>query len=392
MLEREARLDATLREPYDPVARYLQAHPQHREFAKSVPNFERLCRAVRQKAPRLFNEHFIPALIQSAKLGWTRPLDDWKPSGKGKERLFRSLSRHLFSRYPTPEVIWSILFHPDAEKLRVVVSHVGTGGSFFQLIKNGQFPIPLTKKQCHRVLNSPDSYDFLMSVRAAQFADLGTDRHLLAAWIGSESGSRLGTPQAEEFFLSFVRLCAQTPMFDVEQFEPLLDYLLHRRRENSEFSLKGRTVQSLLRGMEEWHAELHLRQVSLANGQAVFTSSGFRAAVYGVTIHNKGAAPVRKTWRIHEILSAQELFNEGKSQKHCVASYGRRVLEGSTSIWSLTLNEGGGPERCLTIQVENKQKTVVQIRGFANRRAHKPERKVIERWAGENCLRVTASA
>lgn len=391
-LEREARIQATLREPYDPVARFLRANPHCHELAHSIPNFEKLCCVVRQKASRLFDEHYIAAFMQMARLGWHRPLEDWVPLGKGKERIFRSLARHLFAEYPTPDVIWSVFFHPDAEKLRFLAGHVGAGGSLFQLVKKGRLPITLTKKQCHRVLASPASPDFLQSVRAAQFADLGTDRHLFAAWVSSDIGSRVNAPKTEVFFLSFVHLCAKAPLFNPDMFEPLLDYLHHRRRENIEFSLKGRTLQSLLRGMEEWHAELHHRQTLLATGEVVFPPSDFQGAIYPITVQRKGTLPLRKRWRIREILTAKELFLEGKKQRHCVASYGRGILEGKHSIWSLTLNEGAGPERALTIQLQNNQKVIVQIRGFANRRATKTERQIVQRWATENGLSLGSTA
>jgi hypothetical protein len=260
------------------------------------------------------------------------------------------------------------------------------------MVKTGELPFPLTKRQCHRVLASHQSSDFLTAVRAAQFADLSDDRRLLGAWLSSEIGPRVHPPKTEEFFLTFVRLCAQTPRFNPDAFEPLLDYLRHRRRENTDLSLKGRTIQSLVRGMEEWHTELHQSRAHLADGKTVFPSSGFNEAVYSASVRNKGADPIHRTWRIREILTPKDLHLEGKKQRHCVASYARFILENRTSIWSLTVNEGFGPERALTFQLQNQQKSVVQIRGFANRRAKNSELKIIVRWAKDNGLTVTSSA
>src|SRR5690606_32662743 len=114
----EQTLTAVLRETPDPVARFFQANPSMKSYVGQTPRFEELCKTLRMKAPRLLDESYIDAFIRMTRVQWLRPLADWTPKGKGKPSLFRSLANHLFAAYPSPDIVWSMFFHPDAEILR----------------------------------------------------------------------------------------------------------------------------------------------------------------------------------------------------------------------------------------------------------------------------------
>jgi len=66
------------------------------------------------------------------------------------------------------------------------------------------------------------------------------------------------------------------------------------------------------------------------------------------------------TWSVRELRSYRELG-------HCVYSYAKSCRSGSTSIWSLGLeNEKGQRQRILTIAVEPRARAVTQVRGRFN--------------------------
>ena len=60
--------------------------------------------------------------------------------------------------------------------------------------------------------------------------------------------------------------------------------------------------------------------------------------------------------------------------RHCVAAYLSRCLSGQSTIWSLRRRvvhpEGASlPRSMLTIELDPRSATIVQVRGFANQRA-----------------------
>jgi len=89
---------------------------------------------------------------------------------------------------------------------------------------------------------------------------------------------------------------------------------------------------------------------------------------------------------MREIRSPKDLVNEGSTMCHCVGSYYLVVRKGQSSIWSLTRNK----KRLLTVEVRNKNKTVVQVRGKHNRLPKEKEQTYIQAWAKKNCLNVSA--
>jgi hypothetical protein len=90
----------------------------------------------------------------------------------------------------------------------------------------------------------------------------------------------------------------------------------------------------------------------------------------------------RKVSAITELISSEELVEEGKAMEHCVASYWMMCALGQSSIWSLTFEDASGQvTRLLTLQVRNDQREIVQARGRANRPATQGERFILGCWA-----------
>ena len=82
-------------------------------------------------------------------------------------------------------------------------------------------------------------------------------------------------------------------------------------------------------------------------------------------------------WTVTELRSWRALFWEGRKMRHCVSMYASRVKTGQCSIWSLRRNGA----RVLTVEVRNRARDIVQIRGHCNRRATDEERTVLAAWA-----------
>lgn len=333
---------------------------------------------VSKRAPRLLTPDYVRPLYYLSAFRWLRPLSDWKPVGKGRDTMFRSLASHLVAKYPMPALLWGAFFEQqaEAESLLHVVEHVASGGSLFKLSKEGAFRVPLTRQMCHDLLTLPGDR-FIEGVRTAQARAFGGSPSLVRAWVTHRVGASILTRRAEEFWLTVLQWFCQQGMLDYQQVHPLLDYIGYRWNEDNDFSMKGRTMTALMTAMEEWHTGL--TRAKALNGKT-YEPSGFKPLRYTL----KDREGVIRSWKLQEVLTGKELAAEGRAMHHCVYSYGPSIEEKKASIWSMT-QEG---ERRLTVEVRNNEKAIVQARGPSNRLATAAEAKILVRWANDNGIAI----
>lgn len=195
---------------------------------------------------------------------------------------FISLAEHSLALYLMPKFIWSVFWDENKEKLIPVVERICGGESFAKMCKVGDFPLPMTKKQCHALLNSPADRSFMKALRQIQIENHGGDIRLFQAWMTRDVGCRLHDKELEVF----------------------------------------------------------------------------------------GDTRPYELWCIDEILTSKDLHKEGSTHKHCVASYGHSIINGYTSIWSMSRNG----EKLITIEVRNS--------------ARNEEYKYMLEWAKDNTLQI----
>ena len=382
---RETALRAALaRQPDSParvVDRLLADAPR-----ASVHKLRALLLAVVERAPRLVRPDTLAALELVAEASWVRPPSEWRPSGKGEGRLFRSLCEHVLARYRMPPVLWSAFTATtDAPALARVAVHVAAGGSLYAAVKSGLLPVPLTRAMCHDLLARGGEGGFLDAVRRAQVRAAGGDLRLHRAWVATRAGRRLHDGAGEAFWYTVLVWLGANPMLPVAEVGPLVDYIDHRRREDPGFSMKGRSVLAVMRGMREWHGDL-ARQ-STAAGR-VFPPSGFQPMDLDRSRRGAEGRRIVEIWHVREVLDARTLADEGRAMGHCVFSYASSIERRECSIWTLTLEDDTGHWRRLTVEVRPPLRQIVQARGRFNRMPKAHDRRALDEWAVRNDLQV----
>jgi hypothetical protein len=199
---------------------------------------------------------------------------------------------------------------------------------------------------------------------------------LFRAWIVCDVGNRLHSSNNEIFWDSVLAWLCKNPMFDLTQLGPVLDYISYRKNQDKDFSMKGRSVLAVIRGMNEWHGEL-TKQRNFEESN--YKPSGFKNGKWEVT-RKERTGHFHELWKVEEILTSKELQKEGSTHGHCVASYGRSITSGQVSIWSMTCNG----EKKITIEVRNQSKKIVQARGRFNRMYNNEEYKYMLKWSQDN--------
>lgn len=341
---------------------------------------------VKSKAPRLLEDPFYgKALSKITRYSHVREARTWEPKGKGRETLYRSLCEHLFALYPMPAFLWSAFHEEDSDILGVLVEHLGKGGSMVKAISSGLLPVPFTRQMCHDFMITPSDIPFMKAIRRAEIRALKGDNRLYRIWSEIPVAQRLQTSIDEAFWLMVLAWLVRNPMLAPEEIGPLVDYIRFKRREDPAFDMKGRSALALIRGMKDWHGDLARQKVFRS---ANFRPSGFRPM--DIPRSDNGSQVI---WRIHEILTAKELAEEGRRMGHCVYSYAQWIEKGDISIWSLRCTNEYDPSinanAALTIEVRNDSRSIVQARGRFNRSASGKETAILSEWAGKNNLTLS---
>ena len=193
-------------------------------------------------------------------------------------------------------------------------------------------------------------------------------------------------------------LIANTQTIDPTQIEPIVDFIQAIRHERvavetpggivvqdpplPSFSMKGRTAQSLLRLLQDWH-----RRLGVGTGGLTWAPSSLRPMLVEQPSQDPSEPPIR--WHIMELTNGAQLRAEGSALNRCVASYADRCWRGASRIWSLRLQQGESMRHVLTIEVDMTRRTVVQARGRGNRAAFGKPLRLLQEWAARERLRLT---
>ncbi|MEO1482503.1 MAG: PcfJ domain-containing protein [Myxococcota bacterium] len=293
---------------------------------------------------------------------WVREPESWSGAST---RAMRSLFRHLFERYPVPEFFDQALPPNDPRFGFEWYRHVAAGHN----IRTAPgLPVSLTKREAHLMMQAPKHLTPSAALRWGRFRAVGASPSLTAIFL-----RRPVDFVPEDVWLSLAEKLAAAGGVPHSQVSPLCDYVGFRLREES-FSLKGRSVSSLRRGMEEWHRTLRQQPRRSYRWDPSSRVSPFQEEQRGFLT------------RIDELCSSEELAREGAEMRHCVRSYDFQCLKGNASIFALRSSDPS--IRRVTIRLDGGGGRVVEARGFANAYPTRVEQRVIERWAAENRLQV----
>ncbi len=325
---------------------------------------------------------------------WIKPIETWKPSSHNPAKQFSSLARFLLCEFDVP------LFMDQAylENQPVYQSwfrHIGQGKNIRTITS---LPIPITKKEAHYFLEAPDHYSIEGAIRWGQIHALEGNERLADAILETRLGREF---DHDDFWQSVLRFFIKNPMLDMAQVNPIVDYVWNQKfanrrvfvergvaqeqpPEQPNFSMKGRTVESLLKEVEAWHRRLGKE---VKGGRLQWEKSPISDFEF---IEGNRDSKNMRIWRIKELVSSNELVAEGRVLKHCGASYAQSCGRGASSIWTMDYQTEDGTEKLLTIEVANQAKLIKQIRGRLNRLATEKEKNIILRWAQKENLKMAS--
>jgi len=314
---------------------------------------------------------------------WLRPAEAWTPPESNPLPRFSSLAHHLLAEYPVPPVVLSAWFRGQdgiARRWQRMFLHLGRGKN----LRTAYTALTLTRRMAHEFGLAPAHLSIEQALRLAEVVALGGSPELAEAVAATSLGRHF---RRDEFWRTVFLLFIRTRRFDLAQVDPIVRDI-HRRKfasrtvevadgvsvelepEEPAFSVKGRTVASLLRDAAE-----RRRRPAVPVGADDLRWPRCAIGEY----RTEDEAHARD---IRQLLSAADLAREGTAMHNCVAEYYvSPCLSGESSIWSLGTDEAGDRKRELTIEVNPASRTIVQALRCCNEPANDGDKAVIRAWA-----------
>ncbi len=344
-----------------------------------------LCVRGSRRLPRTGRNLVIMGLSQLARHHhyWVRPLEDWRPTRGKPQAQFEDLACHLLARYPVPDCLHAGWFEEAPQEADIQQGwflHVGSGNN---IRTASDLPFRLTKRAAHLFTTSEHWDRPLVVLRHAQVRAIDEQVHRLFAW-GLCLHERIYSRRNANFWTSILHFFLNNPMLDRSYIGAIIDYVHYTKFEprriplpdgsvqtappaHPKFCLKGRSIDRLVREVDDWHAQLSGGEFSHVEEWAPSGMSGFDLT------EDNDKLRARIQWTIQELCTSALLQVEGRMLHHCVGSYTRRCIDGEVSIWSLRSRvdqEEADQHHVLTIAVDNRKRQVTQARGKFNLQPH----------------------
>lgn len=368
-----------------------------------LEKFHEVLHCVRKRAARLFEAPVnnngrhpgIDALVHLSRFrsAHIRPPVEWAGANCSWQPAVSSLAHHLLCEYNVPMFLSSAWYAADQagdRKRGWFIAH-SRGASFRSL----DLPVALTRKMERIFLASHDHLRIEPAIRRAELLALDMPSRFAKAILCTRLAVDL---RHGDFWRTvWMFLSANADEVDPAQIGPMIDFIQAIRHDRivtdtpegrveldpprPGFSIKGRTMPSMLRLMRDWHRSLggHIPAFS-------WERSPYRPLVFDEPPGEDSEVP--KRWYLTELTDSAQLRNEGAALHHCVASYADRCYRGTSRIWSLRFWKGESIRHVLTIEVDPGRRAIVQARGRANRSASGKSLRLLQLWASRERLRM----
>ncbi len=372
-----ARVDAALHGLFESTA----AAPTQRDLLQHLLDVLRKRTSFMTLAPTssgpVLQVEMLRNLLQVAHNTVRAPYD-WPGTNDHPLRVASSLAGHLFGHYATPRFLAAAWFGGPAEHRQWAVA-LSQGTSVASL----SLPMPLTRRMRHLFLHTPDHVAIAHALRRAEVLGLGGDSQLVTQILATKLSEHFANPTQWRAALQWLVNCGEK--IQPLHMGPIVDFL---HSNLMAVDLRGRTFASVMQLVRAWHGELAQQRL----GHQQWAPS--RLPAFALPVAPTAQQPRAAEWFICELLDSGQLAYEGRSMRHCVASYASACVQARSSIWSLRHRwmDDFATRSVLTIEVQAKTKTIVQIRSKANAAAPSWPLQLVRQWAQVAGLRMDRAA
>lgn len=351
------------------------AKPRHMAVARDI-----LYYLDRHNSPIL--NHCADTVIALAAFheDFVRPPKEFEVAGDDAAKQLDQFLSHLFEKWPVPHWLRGPACGQDPRVIPWFI-HLGVGKN---LTTAPNMPFPLTKRMAHFAVTAPPPLHAYQAMRWGQLRGLNVPEELCHEIVHTRMAHELPD---EPFWLTVGRWFALHPEV-IGHAGIIVDYLYSRRVGDFEapadptYEMRGRAPDRLLADVRAWHRAV--ARSRHAPRKATWEKSGIPGYVPQPDAKPDGETTkitlADAEWAIVELLTSDELEEEGEALHHCVATYASQIISERAAIFSLRRRVQGVLRPLLTIEVWRAERQVVQVRGLQNRPPDEAEGKLIQRW------------
>jgi hypothetical protein len=242
------------------------------------------------------------------------------------------------------------------------------------IVYSANLPCKITKKAAHYFRCLPYAFELSVTrslIYSALYVTILDDHFSLIVARSIRSLDRA------EYWIETMTLLHKNGLRSVDVRE-VMDYLQEKVIIRGEqIRLKNKLIRNLLLEIDNWHEELRVTRLLKRVGTKKLVESQideFFTDFYG------------QAYIIKQIKRTNELYYEGSYLHHCVYTYRKYCMDGTTFIFSLrSIDEKAEEYPLITIEVVSNE--IRQTKGKFNRLPTDLEKDIIRLWAQEKQLK-----
>lgn len=326
----------------------------------------------KEGAYRILRNHvYIDVLINVSIFGlkMIRPIENWSRPSFSPDEQIEDLIDHLFATYPTPVFLITTFYESSLSRMLWYIK-LGQGASVKEL---PNFPEYLTAKMVYFFKETPRGYSVSQALIRAQALGYGATEVIANRFAYSQLIEKEGNAM---FWNEVIKFFAKATEKDLIDFAIVLNYLEFARARNHSFSLKGRTFATITRDAQAWN--VYTAKMNAKASQVQWCPSGIKALN-----KHKIQGDKEVTYVSIELLTAEDLYEEGQEMNHCVGDYVDDCIAGDSAIFSLRKIENGTFKRLATVEINPKNWELEEANGSCNSELTHEAFSILKTWLSE---------
>lgn len=242
------------------------------------------------------------------------------------------------------------------------------------IVNSKNIPFKITKKAAHHFRCLPSSMELSVTralIYSSIFSSVKDEQFAMVV-----ARSIRSLDQAN-YWIDTMVLLQKNGLRSV-QVREVMDFLQEKVIIGGEtINLKNKSIRNLMREIDLWHEQIRETRIH----KRVGTMKLVQSEIEPYFADHEG-----ESYIIKQIKRTNELYEEGSYLHHCVYTYRKYCLAGSTFIFSLrTIDENADEIPLITIEVVSNE--IRQTKGKFNRLPSEQEKKIIQEWAQEKQLK-----
>ncbi len=297
----------------------------------------------------------------------------WKKNSHNVRKQMSSLLRHCFAKYSIP-AFFDQVWYRGSDDERLTYIEIGAG---VNIRKCTHKLFPFSKKVGHFFMQAPEHYTLQEAFIYAELKSLGASPvfiNIVKNYGYLSYQFSKGDQQA--WLRLFEFLVKQKDEDLIKTHDKVFEYYNLMIDEETEFKLKGRTLQSIYRLAVDYLKE----QEKLDKGFGKFKWNTANEIQQYKKMYDENDTLFELT--IIELCSARELLKEGKRMKNCVATYTSYCVKNENRIFSIRKeNWFGHNSTAATVEIDPEEKRVTEAKAPCNEDVKGSVLQFLNEWA-----------